>query len=347
MHKADHGAARKVEGVSMVSERKREWVKELEGELNKYPVIGLLDMFKMPSRQLQEMRDKLGGKAKIKMVRKSVIERALEKVSKKGLKELEMRIQNQPALLFSNSDPFELARTIESSRSFAAAKEGDAAPKDITVKAGRTSLKAGPVIGELQRVKIPAGVEGENIVIKKDTVVVKEGETINKGLADVLTKLGVEPIEISLNLIAVWEQGIIYTKDILFVPLEKYRNDVKLAYQNAFNLSLNMGLLTKENIPLLLSRAHNEAVGLAREIGLVTKETVAEALVKAHSHVLALKEKMPEVPESKPSGEPEDAAAEKAGETGKGGKVKQESVKEKRKKGNHKKHADKKSKKEG
>jgi large subunit ribosomal protein L10 len=337
----------------MVSERKGEWVKELEGELNKYPVIGLLDMFKMPSRQLQEMRDKLKGRAKIKMVRKSVIERALENVKKKGLKELEMRMQNQPALLFSNVDPFELARTIESSRSFATAKEGDIAPKDITVKAGKTSLKAGPVIGELQRVKIPAGVEGENIVIKKDTVVVKGGETIEKNVADVLTKLGVEPIEISLNLLAVWEQGTVYTKDILFIPLEKYRNDVKLAYQNAFNLSIGIGLLTKENIPMLLSKAHNEAVGLAKEIGLVTKESVGEALVKAHSHMLVLKEKIPGVPESKISGESKEAAKE-SGEPEKGEKAKGETkprkaAKEKRKKRKetHKKHADKKSKKEG
>ncbi len=121
----------------MVSERKKEEVRRLEEELKKYPVIGLLDMFKLPAKQLQEIREKLRGKAKIKMMKKSVIKIAMENVDRKGIKELEKTIQNQPALLFSETDPFELARTIESSKSSAAAKEGDIAPKDIVVKAGK------------------------------------------------------------------------------------------------------------------------------------------------------------------------------------------------------------------
>ncbi|NIO22448.1 MAG: 50S ribosomal protein L10 [Candidatus Aenigmarchaeota archaeon] len=309
----------------MVSEKKIEDVKKVAGELKKYPVIGLLDMFKLPSKQLQEMRDKLKGKAKIKMVRKSILKRAMEGVEKKGIKELEMKIQNQPALLFSDADPFELARIIESSKSFGSAKEGDIAPKDIVVKAGKTNLRAGPVIGELQRIKIPAGVEGENIVIKEDAVVAKEGEIIEKNVADVLMKLGVEPIEISLNLLAVWDQGVVYPKDILFIPLERYENDIRLAYQNAFNLSINMGFLTRETFPLLLSKAYREAMGLAGEIGLVTKETVGGLIAKAHSQMLALKEKTPETHELS---EGKEAGPEKKVEEEKHADKKSESKKE-------------------
>lgn len=290
----------------MVSEKKKEEVKNLESELKKYRVIGLLDMFKLPSKQLQEIRKKLKGKAKIKMVRKSIMKRAIENVNKKGLKELELRMQNQPALLFSNADPFELARIIESSKSFAVAKEGDIAPKDIVVKAGKTKLKAGPAIGELQRAKIPVGVEGENIVVKSDSVVARKGETISKGLADVLAKLGIEPIEISLNLLAVWDQGFIYPKEILFIPLEKYKNDVALAYKNAFNLSLNIGWVTEATLPLLLSRAHREAVIIAETAGIITKETIGMMLSKAYSEMNALKNILPSMPESSKESERED-----------------------------------------
>ena len=277
----------------MVSEKKRENVKKLEEEIKEYPVIGLLDMFKLPAKQLQEIRGKLRGKAEIEMFRKSIIRRAIENAAKKGVKELETKIQNQPALLFSKTDPFELARIIESSKSFAAAKEGDVAPRDIIVKAGKTNLKAGPVIGELQRAKIPAGVEGENIIIKEDAVVVRKGETIDKNVADVLMKLGIEPMEISLNLLAVLDQGIVYPKELLFIPLEKYRDDVIRAHQNAFNLALNMGLPTKDTVPLLLSRAYGEALSLALEADVITKGTVDKLLSKAYSQMLALKEKIP------------------------------------------------------
>ncbi len=275
----------------MVSEKKKLAVEELKGELGKYPVIGMLDMFNLPAKQLQEIRDKLRGKAVIKMVRKNVMKLAIEGVKVKGLEKLEKEIRNQPALLLSEVNPFELARIIESSKSSAPAKPGDIATRNIVVKAGPTTIKPGPVIGELQRVKLPAGVEGDRIVVKKDTVVVKEGEEITKPLADVLMKLGVEPVEISLNLIAVCDRGTIYRKEVLFIPAEKYEGDLINAYRNAFNLALNIGLLTSDTLPLLISKAHHEAVLLALRADILTKETTENLLAKAQAQSEALKEK--------------------------------------------------------
>lgn len=276
----------------MVSEKKKLAVEELRGELERYPVIGMLDMFKLPSRQLQEIRDNLKGKAVIKMVRKNTMKLAMENVKIQGLKKLENEIKNQPALLLSEINPFELAKIIESSKSSAPAKPGDIATKDIIVKAGPTNLKPGPVIGELQRVKIPAGVDGDKIVVKEDKVVVKEGEEITKPLADVLMKLGVEPVEISLNLLAVCDRGTIYTRDVLFIPREKYENDLINAYKNAFSLALNIGLPTSDTLPFLLTKAHQEAVSLAMEANISTKETVGNLLAKAKAEAEALKEKV-------------------------------------------------------
>ncbi|MEM5871639.1 MAG: 50S ribosomal protein L10, partial [Candidatus Aenigmatarchaeota archaeon] len=230
----------------MVSEKKKQIAQKLAEEIKKYSVIGILDMHKLPSRQLQEIRESLRGKALIKMAKKSTIKFAIEYSGIEELKKLESLLQNQPALLLSNINPFELARIIDASKSFAPAKAGDIAPKDIVVTQGPTNLKPGPVLGELQRVKLPVGVEGDKIVIKKDTVLVKQGEEITKPIADVLIKLGVEPIEISLNLLAVYDNGMIYGKDVLFVPLERYQNDLQIAYRNAVAIALEIGLITQE-----------------------------------------------------------------------------------------------------
>lgn len=276
----------------MVSERKRQQVKALQEDLGKFQVIGLLDMHKMPARQLQEMRDKLRGKATIKMIRKSLIRLAIEGVDKKNLRTLEDKIQNQPALLLSDMDPFELSRIINSAKSPAPAKPGDVAPREILIKAGPTNLKAGPVIGELQRAKIPAGVEGENIVIKKDAVVAKAGEEIGKNVADILMKLGIEPMEIGLNLVCIWDKGLIFGRDILFVPPEKYVEDIQKAYNSGFNLALNMGLITKFTLPALLAKAYREASSLAEKGGILTKENTASMLAKGKKHMETLKGKV-------------------------------------------------------
>jgi large subunit ribosomal protein L10 len=273
----------------MVSERKKLAVKQLSEELKRYPVIGILDMFKLPARQLQEIKDSLRGKAVIKMTKKNIIKLAIESAGVEGLGKLENEIKNQPALLLSDVNPFELASIIESSKSSAPAKAGDIAAKDIIINEGPTSLKPGPVIGELQRVKLPAGVEGDKIVIKKDTRIVKEGEQITKPVADVLMKLGIQPAEISLNLLAVYERGAIYEKSLLFIPTEKYKNDLINAYKNAFSLALSMGYPTHETLPVLLVKAYKEAVSLALEAEVPTNDTIGTLLAEARARMESVK----------------------------------------------------------
>lgn len=272
----------------MVSEKKIKLVKEIGEEIGKYPVLGVIDMFKLPARQLHEIRNKLRGKAVIRMVKKRVIKIALEKSSARNMKGLEDYIQGEPALIFTEIDPFRLARIIEESKSQAPAKRGDTAPRDIVVKAGPTSLAPGPVIGELQRVKIPATVAGEKIAIKEDTVVAREGEEITKEVADVLSKLGIKPMEISLNLVAVWEKGDIYPKDVLFVPMEEYMERIKQAGLAALSLSININYFTPENISLLLSRAYQEALSLSSHANIITPETVGNLLAGADARAQAL-----------------------------------------------------------
>ncbi len=272
----------------MTSEIKKQIVKEVGEQTEKYQVIGILDMFKLPAKQLHEIRNKLRDKAVIRMVKKRLINIILKDSKLKGLDKLGDYIQGEPAFLFSNTDPFRLARIILESKSSAIAKPGDIAPKEIVVRTGPTSLSVGPVIGELQRAKLKASVEGEKIVIKEDTVVAKEGDGIDKGLADVLSKLGIEPMEIGLNLVAVYTGGTIYGKDILFVPQEKYLEDIRQAHASAFNLSLNINNFTPETMPFLLSKAYKEAQGLATSANIVTKDTVGLLLSKVDSEAKSL-----------------------------------------------------------
>ncbi len=276
----------------MVSKKKIQELKEVKELLKKHPVIGILDMHGLPARQLHSIRNMLRGEATIRMVKKRLISLAFKESGLDGIEKLSEMIRGEPALLLSNTNPFRLARKIDSAKSKAFAKAGDIAPHDIIVKAGPTPLPPGPAIGELQRLKIPAGVEGDKIAVKQDTIVAKEGEEISPELAGLLAKLGIEPMEIGLNLIAAWENGIIYNKDILFVPPEKYIEDLKAAHARAFRLAFSIGYYTKENITLFLQKAHREAVALALDREIPTKYTIKQLLAKANAEKNALKSKL-------------------------------------------------------
>jgi large subunit ribosomal protein L10 len=84
-------------------------------------------------------------------------------------------------------------------------------------------------------------------------------------LASALQLLKMQPMEIGLNVLVIDEKGTIYKRDQLFVDEEKLVNDIQLAIHNAFNLSVNAEIPTKETIGFMLSKAQMQAKQLAAE----------------------------------------------------------------------------------
>jgi large subunit ribosomal protein L10 len=246
----------------MVSEKKIQTVKEVKELIKKYPVVGVLDMHKTGGRQLHEIRESLRGKAVIKTVKKNLI----KIIFKDAGIDMESCIRNEPALLLSAESPFRVARLIDANKSVGSAKPGDVAKKDIVIKPGPTPLGPGPAIGELQKVGLIVGVEGGKIAVKREKVVAKAGDVITPEVASVLGKLNIQPMEISLNLVAAWEKGMVYKKDVLFVPMEEYIGNIKAAYRNALSLSLKTGFYTKENIKMFVGKAWREMKALSGRV---------------------------------------------------------------------------------
>jgi large subunit ribosomal protein L10 len=158
------------------------------------------------------------------------------------------------------------------------------------VNAGPTPFAPGPVIGELGSIGIKTGIEGGKIVIKSDTVVVKEGQKIDAKVAGLLTRLGITPMDIGLNLIAVYEDGTIYGKEILSVDEKQFMEDIMTAARYAVNLSVEAGFPTKDTMELMISSAFRNARALALSEDIVTDATVGDIFAKAERQMLSVKE---------------------------------------------------------
>ncbi|MHA1873783.1 MAG: 50S ribosomal protein L10 [Candidatus Heimdallarchaeaceae archaeon] len=264
-------------------------VEDLAKLISNYNVVGILNLYKTPASVLQKTKTILREKAVIKVAKKSIIIRALEKAGKGKLKEF---VKDYPALILTNQDPFKVYNFLQKKKIPAFAKPGDIAEKDIEVKAGPTDLMPGPAISTLTKVKIPAKVEGGKIAIMKDKVVCKAGEKISLDLASALQLLKLKPMEIGLNIIAFEEKGIIYTKEQLLIDEEKVFNDFQIAVQNAFNLSINSGYPTKETISFMITKAFLNAKQLGLEAGIIEPGVIEDLIAKAKAQAEALKEKV-------------------------------------------------------
>ena len=303
-----------------VSDLKKKIVKDIEKLIVEYPIIGAVNMENLPAPQLQQMRSNLRGTVVLTMTKRRLIKIAIESVKgkKKGIEALIPYLRGMPALVFTKENPFKLAKTLNKNKTSAPAKGGQTAPFDIKVPKGPTSFAPGPIIGELAMIGIKSGVESGKVAIKEDSIVVKEGQKISQKVAEILTRLGIEPMEVGLNLTAIYENGTIFESKVLNVDEKKFMEDLTKAASYAFNLAVNSGYPTKETIMVLIGKAFNDAKALGLSQNIIDDMIIDELLGKAERSALSLKStaniEIPEKPkEEKPAkaeGEPKDEAKE-------------------------------------
>jgi large subunit ribosomal protein L10 len=275
---------------------KADEVKELATCLSNYNAVAIASLEKVRAANLQQLRKKLIKSAYMRVVKNSLIRRAVsEAKDKTGLENLEEYLTGPNLFLFTNLNPFKLVILLKKSRVNASARAGDLAAFDVVVPAGNTGLPPGPIISQFTAVGLRTRIEAGSVYVSKDTLVVKKGEPISAQLASLLSKLGIKPVEVGLSLKVVYDDGVILTEEHLKVDLDEVRRSIEEAHQYAFNLSLEAAVPLPENINYLLSSAHQKAQSLALNAGIINKDTVADLVRKANTEMLSLSKKLDEV----------------------------------------------------
>jgi large subunit ribosomal protein L10 len=296
-----------------VPQWKQDAVEKLAETINSSEMIGLVNVEGVGAKQLQGIRDSLRGSAVIKMARNTLMIRALEKSTKKGIKELIEHVVGPVVFIFSEQDPFALSKFLSENKTAAPAKGGQVSPKDIIVEAMNTGVAPGPFISELAGLKIPSRVKGGMIHITEDTVAVKAGDVISNAMALMLARLGIEPMELQLKLIAAYSDGAVLTADSFDIDIDALFGQVIAGHQYAINLSVNLGIPTQETVPLIIAKANMEAKSLALHLGFFSPDLLDEFLMKANSEssalIAAVAEKDPEAIPSELLGQVQKAAA--------------------------------------
>nr|WP_048057968.1 50S ribosomal protein L10 [Methanothermococcus okinawensis] len=271
---------------------KIEEVNNLKKLLKEGNVVALADMMEVPARQLQEIRAKIRGKMILRMSRNTLIKRAIEEVAEETnnpeFAKLAEHIAKGAAIIVTDMNPFKLYKTLEESKTPAPIKGGAVAPCDIVVEKGSTGMPPGPFLGELKSAGLPAVIEKGKIAIREDTVIVKEGEVVPHKVAVVLSALGIKPTKVGLNLLAAYEDGVIYTPDVLKIDEDEFVQKIQKAFNSAFNLSVNAAIPTTETIETILQKAFRDAKAVSIESAFLTDKTTDDILGKAYSQMLAL-----------------------------------------------------------
>jgi large subunit ribosomal protein L10 len=277
---------------------KAEEVEEIKNLIQQYKAVGIASLQKVRAAQLQELKKKLEKSAHLRVVKNTIVKRAIAECKEKPeIENLKEYLGGSNIFLFTNLNPFKLALLLEKSRVKTTAKAGDIAAFDVIVPAGNTGLPPGPIISQFTAVGVPTRIEAGSVWVSRDTLVAKKAEVITARLASVLSKLGIKPVDAGLTMKAVYDGGLILTEEQLRLDLDEFRRSVGEAHAYAFNLSVKAVYPLPENIAFLLQTAHHEAYKLALNASIPTRDTIADLVRKAHTEMLSLSSRLATVSE--------------------------------------------------
>jgi large subunit ribosomal protein L10 len=265
---------------------KLEEVNQLVDLFRNYKNVAVIEVGKINDKQIQQMRKLLRGKAILKLSKKNLQKRAIEQFKedskKQNLDEFADKIPGQAALCFTNLDIFELKNTFNENEWMVPAKPNEITPVD-------TGLPTGQVISELNMtLRLPTRIQNDTIWVRESTRTHKMGDLVDVKQAAVLKKLGIAPIESLIKILFAWSDGEFISEDILYMNLEKFKNDVSYAYFAAQNLAMNLGIIDKETFIPLTQKARRQALQLLFEMPIYVEELRDQYICKANSNALVL-----------------------------------------------------------
>ena len=273
-----------------VLQKKISEVEEVAQLIKKYKVIGIASLQKVRAAQLQEFKKNLADKVFMRVIQNTLMKRTIENFNEKPeLKKLVEYLVGSNIYLFTDLNPFKLALLLEKGKVITTAKSGDIAAFNVIVPAGNTAQPPGPIISQLNAVGLPTRIESGSVWITKDTLVAEKGDAISEGLASILSKLGIKPVEAGLVMKVAYDENMIITEEQLRIDLDGIRRSIENAHADAFGLSLSVAYPTMENTEMLLQIVYQEAYALAINAAIPTKETIRDLIRKAHAEMLSLK----------------------------------------------------------
>jgi len=264
-------------------------VRELSELLMKYRTLCIIDLNNMPTQQFKELKRILSNYGVVRVVKNSLLARALEDLKLRNYEEVIKYLSGSNAILLTNLNAFEIFRICERLKSKRYAKPGDTATSEVVIPSGPTNIPPGPSLSMFGKLKISTQVREGFIWIAKDVTVAKPGDKISNELASLLRKLDIKVIDVGLKIKLIYDEGLVFTKpEKLRLNITSFKNDLLSSVRRAIDLATALAIPLPEVIPSILSKAYNNALVLSAEAGIISRENIHYVLSRAISKAVTL-----------------------------------------------------------
>ncbi|VDM60087.1 unnamed protein product [Angiostrongylus costaricensis] len=261
----------------MVREDRTSWkanyfVKLIE-LFDQYGKCFLVGVDNVGSKQMQEIRQAMRGHAVILMGKNTMIRKAIRGHLTKNpsLEKLLPHIVQNVGFVFTDGDLGDIRKKLLENRRGAPAKAGAIAPCDVKLPPQNTGM--GPEkTSFFQALQIPTKIARGTIEILNEVHLIKEGEKVGASEAALLNMLGVTPFSYGLVVVQVYDNGSIYSPEILDMTTEELRRRFMTGVRNVAAVSLGIKYPTVASAPHLLAKGVQNMLGIAAATDVSFKE---------------------------------------------------------------------------
>lgn len=257
----------------MVKEDKTTWKTnyflKITQLFDEYPKCFIVNADNVGSKQMQQIRQALRGKAVVLMGKNTMMRKAIRGHldSNPALEKLLPCIKNNVGFVFTREDLVEVRDLLLQNKVQAPARAGAIAPLDVKIPAQATTL--GPEkTSFFQALQIPTKITKGTIEILNEVNLIKEGEKVGQSESTLLNMLNVSPFTYGLVVENVYDSGTIFDPEVLDITDDNIRASFLMGVRNVAAVSLAI------NYPTTASAPHSVINGFKRLLAIAVQTDI-------------------------------------------------------------------------
>jgi len=228
------------------------------------------------SKQMQDIRMALRGKAVVLMGKNTMIRKALQMGAEKhpdaGLDTLRASIKGNLGFIFAtNCELDEIREVLGRFVLESAAKAGQVSMVDVELPSGPTGMDPSQT-SFFQTLNIATKIVKGQIELISAFQILKVGEKVSASAAVLLAKLGIKPFNYKMEVEMVFQNGGVFNAAVLDISdqvlMSKFLNGVN----NMAALSREIGIPTEAGLPHAFGNAFKNVAALIGETAFTFKE---------------------------------------------------------------------------
>lgn len=256
-----------------ISEKKVRYEERLCACLSKYSRVLFVGMQNVRSQQVHDVRAALRGKAEFIMGKKTLQAKIINKRANSddassadrsfnSQCEASSLLTGNTGLIFTNEEVNVIIEILNKFRVKAPARVGAIAPCEVIIPAGNTGMEPTQT-SFFQALNIATKIAKGTVEIVSDKKVLSTGDKVDNSTATLLQKLNISPFFYQVEILSVWDRGVLFTADDLKITDSALEEMLVSGISNLSAVSLGAGIPTPATIGSMVVDAFKNLLGVS------------------------------------------------------------------------------------